>query len=150
MQELFFSGGGEVIGNVGLAVGLGLLLGKFLGIYLFTWLTIKSGLARMPEGMNWKNIAGVSLLGGVGFTVSLFIANLSFSDAYPELLNQAKFGVLCGTIIAGILGYVVLNQVLPKKKKSINKSTKPIFVLQKKFHWLKPLVPSDGTLSFKA
>ena len=112
-----FSGGGEVIGNVGLAVGLGLLLGKFLGIYLFTWLTIKSGLARMPEGMNWKNIAGVSLLGGVGFTVSLFIANLSFSDAYPELLNQAKFGVLCGTIIAGILGYVVLNQVLPKKKK---------------------------------
>ena len=111
-------GGGEVIGNVGLAVGLGLRLGKFLGIYLFTWLTIKSGLARMPEGMNWKNIAGVSLLGGVGFTVSLFIANLSFSGDYPELLNQAKFGVLCGTIIAGILGYVVLNQVLPKKKKA--------------------------------
>ena len=113
-----FSDGGEVIGNVGLAVGLGLLLGKFLGIYLFTWLAIKSGLTRMPEGMNWKNIAGVSLLGGIGFTVSLFISNLSFSGAYPELLNQAKFGVLCGTIIAGILGYVVLNQVLPKKKKA--------------------------------
>ena len=110
-------GSGEVIGNVSLAVGMGLLIGKFLGIYLFTWLTIKSGLTRMPEGMNWKNIAGVSLLGGIGFTVSLFIANLSFSGAYPELLNQAKFGVLCGTIIAGILGYVVLNQVLPKKKK---------------------------------
>lgn len=109
------SGGGEVIGSVGLAVGLGLLLGKFLGIYLFTWLTIKAGIARMPEGMNWKNLAGVSLLGGVGFTVSLFIANLSFSGVYPELLNQAKFGVLCGTIIAGILGYVVLNRVLPKK-----------------------------------
>lgn len=113
------SGSGDVIiGNVGLAVGLGLLLGKFLGIYLFTWLTIKSGLARMPEGMNWKNIAGVSLLGGIGFTVSLFIANLSFSGDYPELLNQAKFGVLCGTAIAGILGYIVLNQVLPKKKKA--------------------------------
>lgn len=109
------SGGGEVIGSVGLAVGLGLLLGKFLGIYLFTWLTIKTGIARMPEGMNWKNLAGVSLLGGVGFTVSLFIANLSFSGVYPELLNQAKFGVLCGTIIAGILGYVVLKRVLPKK-----------------------------------
>ena len=112
------SGGEDVIGNVGLAVGLGLLLGKFLGIYLFTWLTIKSGLARMPEGMNWKNIAGVSLLGGIGFTVSLFIANLSFSGSYPELLNQAKFGVLCGTAIAGILGYIVLNRVLPKKKKA--------------------------------
>lgn len=109
------SGGGEVIGSVGLAVGLGLLLGKFLGIYLFTWLTIKTGIARMPEGMNWQNLAGVSLLGGVGFTVSLFIANLSFSGQYPELLNQAKFGVLCGTIIAGILGYVVLKRVLPKK-----------------------------------
>lgn len=109
------SGGGEVIGSVGLAVGLGLLLGKFLGIYLFTWLTIKTGIAHMPEGMNWKNLAGVSLLGGVGFTVSLFIANLSFSGVYPELLNQAKFGVLCGTIIAGILGYVVLKRVLPKK-----------------------------------
>lgn len=109
------SGGGEVIGSVGLAVGLGLLLGKFLGIYLFTWLTIKTGIAHMSEGMNWKNLAGVSLLGGVGFTVSLFIANLSFSGVYPELLNQAKFGVLCGTIIAGILGYVVLKRVLPKK-----------------------------------
>lgn len=112
------SGSGEVIGNVGLAVGLGLLIGKFLGIYLFTWLTIKSGIARMPEGMNWKNLGGVSLLGGVGFTVSLFIANLSFAGVYPELLNQAKFGVLCGTIVAGILGYVVLNRVLPKKKKA--------------------------------
>lgn len=108
--------GGAVIGNVGLAVGLGLLLGKFMGIYLFTWLTIKAGIARMPEGMNWRNLAGVSLLGGVGFTVSLFIANLSFAGQYPELLNQAKFGVLCGTIIAGILGYVVLKRVLPKKK----------------------------------
>ena len=110
-----FSGGGDVVGNVAIAVGLGLLLGKFMGIYLFTWLSIKSGLVRMSEGMNWKNIAGVSLLGGIGFTVSLFIANLSFAGAYPELLNQAKFGVLCGTVVAGILGYIVLFRVLPKK-----------------------------------
>ncbi|WP_300851936.1 Na+/H+ antiporter NhaA [uncultured Bacteroides sp.] len=110
-----FSGGGDVVGNVAIAVGLGLLLGKFMGIYLFTWLSIKSGFVRMPEGMNWKNIAGVSLLGGIGFTVSLFIANLSFVGAYPELLNQAKFGVLCGTVVTGILGYIVLFRVLPKK-----------------------------------
>lgn len=70
----------------------------------------------MPLGANWKSIAGVSLLGGIGFTVSLFIANLSFAEDYPNLLNQAKSGVLLGTIIAGILGYVVLNMVLPKKK----------------------------------
>lgn len=110
-------GGGNVVGDVSIAVAAGLLLGKFVGIYLFTWLIIKSGLAPMPAGMNWKNIAGVSLLGGIGFTVSLFIANLSFAGNYPELLNQAKLGVLLGTILAGILGYIVLNAVLPKIKK---------------------------------
>ncbi len=111
-----FSGGGDVIGDVSIAVAMGLLLGKFIGVYLFTWLTIKSGLAPMPPGMNWKSVAGVSLLGGIGFTVSLFIANLSFAHDYPELLNQAKFGVLLGTILAGILGYAVLKAVLPRFK----------------------------------
>lgn len=110
------SGGGSLVGDVSIAVAAGLLLGKFVGIFLFTWLAIKSRLVLMPSGMNWKNLAGVSLLGGVGFTVSLFIANLSFAGEYPELLNQAKLGVLSGTIIAGILGYVVLRIVLPKAK----------------------------------
>lgn len=110
------SGGGSLVGDVSIAVAVGLLLGKFVGIFLFTWLAIKSRLVLMPSGMNWKNLAGVSLLGGVGFTVSLFIANLSFAGEYPELLNQAKLGVLSGTIIAGILGYMVLRIVLPKAK----------------------------------
>lgn len=110
------SGSGSLVGDVSIAVAAGLLLGKFVGIFLFTWLAIKSRLVLMPSGMNWKNLAGVSLLGGVGFTVSLFIANLSFAGEYPELLNQAKLGVLSGTIIAGILGYVVLRIVLPKAK----------------------------------
>lgn len=109
-----FSGGSGVVGAVSIAVATGLLLGKFIGIFLFTLLAVKSGLSPMPSGMNWKSVAGVSLLGGIGFTVSLFIANLSFAADYPDLLNQAKFGVLLGTIVAGILGYMALNAVLPK------------------------------------
>ena len=73
-----FSGGGELVGAVSIAVAAGLLLGKFIGIYFFTWLAIKIRLTPMPLGMTWKNLSGVALLGGIGFTVSLFIANLSF------------------------------------------------------------------------
>lgn len=108
-------GSGDIIGNVSIAVAAGLLLGKFVGIFLFTWLAICCKVASMPEGMNWKSVAGVSLLGGIGFTVSLFIANLSFAADYPELLNQAKFGVLVGTVLSGLLGYLVLKVVLPKE-----------------------------------
>lgn len=111
-----FSGEGEVFGSVSIAVALALLFGKFFGIFSFTWLAIKSGFAQMPAGMNWKSVAGVSLLGGIGFTVSLFVANLSFANGYSELLNQAKFGVLLGTIVAGILGYLVLYWVLPRHR----------------------------------
>ena len=103
-----FSGGGELVGAVSIAVAAGLLLGKFIGIYFFTWLAIKIRLTPMPLGMTWKNLSGVALLGGIGFTVSLFIANLSFGVDYPVLLNQAKFGVLTGTVLSGLLGYVVL------------------------------------------
>ena len=95
-----FSGGGELVGAVSIAVAAGLLLGKFIGIYFFTWLAIKIRLTPMPLGMTWKNLSGVALLGGIGF--------LSFGVDYPVLLNQAKFGVLTGTVLSGLLGYVVL------------------------------------------
>lgn len=109
-------GGMDSIGTVTLAVLFGLTIGKFIGLYVFTMLAIKLRIVNMPHGMNFKNLAGVSLLGGIGFTVSLFIANLSFDNGYDELLNQAKLGVLMGTIIAGVLGYIVLNMVLPKEQ----------------------------------
>ena len=97
------------------AVTIGLVAGKFIGIYLFTWLAIKCKLSALVNGMTWGNLAGISLLGGIGFTVALFIANLSFGDN-ATLLSQAKLGVLVGTAIAGILGYIVLAFTLPKKK----------------------------------
>lgn len=110
-----FSGGGELVGSVGIAVAAGLLLGKFIGIYSFTWLAIKIKLTPMPQGMTWRNLTGVALLGGIGFTVSLFIANLSFGADFPVLLNQAKFGVLSGSILSGLLGYMVLRLSLSGK-----------------------------------
>lgn len=106
--------GGIEVGTPTWAVMVGLVVGKFVGIYFFTWLIVKSGLAGMAGGMNWVNLTGICLLGGVGFTVSLFIANLSF-EASPVLLSQAKLGVLSGTVIAGMLGYIVLHFTLPKR-----------------------------------
>ena len=110
-----FSGGGDLMGNVSIAVGVGLILGKFIGIYLFTWLAIRLNISPMPQGMTWANLSGIALLGGIGFTVSLFIANLSFGTDFPVLLNQAKFGVLSGSILAGFLGYIVLSIILRKE-----------------------------------
>ena len=109
-------GGGEPLNfsTLTMAITLGLVAGKFVGIYLFTWLAIKLRLSSLAAGMTWKNLMGICLLGGIGFTVSLFIANLSFGDS-PELLEQAKLGVLAGTLIAGVLGYIVLHFTLPTK-----------------------------------
>ena len=102
--------------GISLAVFVGLLFGKFVGIFFSSWLIIKLKIVPMPTHSTWKSLAAVSVLGGIGFTVSLFIANLSFGVTHPVLLNQAKFGVLSGTALAGILGYIVLYLVLPKKR----------------------------------
>ena len=101
------------IGMLTWAVALGLLFGKFIGIYLFTWLVVKLRLACLGDRMTWTNLTGICCLGGIGFTVSLFIANLSFGNQ-PELLNEAKMGVLLGTLLSGIVGYIVLSLTLPK------------------------------------
>ena len=102
----------ELDGYLGVLAGL--LAGKFAGIYFFTWLVIKMGFAGLLKGMTWVNLTGVCLLGGIGFTVSLFIANLSFGDS-PVLLTQAKMGVILGTVLAGVLAYLVLQFALPKQ-----------------------------------
>lgn len=104
-------GEGELIGVVTLAVALGLIIGKFTGIFSFTFLAVKCRIVEMPKGMDWHGLAGISMLGGIGFTVSLFIANLSFGNA-PDLLNQAKLGVILGTVASGILGYLYLHFLL--------------------------------------
>ncbi len=109
----------DQIQGVTLTVFIALVLGKLIGIFSFTWLSVKSGLLRMPQYMDNKGLLGVSVLGGIGFTVSLFIANLSYADL-PEigatLLNQAKLGIICGSVFAGIVGYLLLSHFFPKDK----------------------------------
>lgn len=103
--------------GISLAVMAGLVIGKFVGIFLFSWATIKLRLAPRPQGANWNMLAAVSMLGGIGFTVSLFIATLSFGggDAHAQsLLDHAKLGIVCGSLLAGFMGFLWLHKALPK------------------------------------
>ena len=105
--------------GISLAVFVGLVAGKFLGIFLSSWAIIKLKIVPMPARATWKSLAAVSVLGGIGFTVSLFIANLSFGNMGPEgaeLLEHAKLGIVMGSLVSGILGYVLLDLFLPKQE----------------------------------
>lgn len=93
--------------NLGLGIIVGLLVGKPLGISLFSWLSVKAGLGSLPAGARWPHIIGLGIIGGIGFTMSIFIALLSFSDQ-PAVTSNAKFAILTGSVIAGILGYTFL------------------------------------------
>ncbi len=104
-----------IVDGISLAVIFGLVAGKFVGIFLFSWLKLR--LAPMPADANWKMMASVSMLGGIGFTVSLFIANLSFGAAeQADILNHAKLGIVVGSLLAGILGFLLLSATLPRRK----------------------------------
>ncbi len=107
----------SIFEGVSLAIILGLVLGKFTGILLFSWLTIKTGLAQMPRHANWHMMASMAMLGGIGFTVSIFIASLSFSAAdaaQNALLSQAKLGIIVGSLLAGLTAFFWLHLTLPK------------------------------------
>jgi NhaA family Na+:H+ antiporter len=101
--------------GISLATMVGLFFGKISGIFLFTWIAIKSRISRMPSGMNWKNLFGLAMLAGIGFTVALFLAGLSYPLG-SEYLNEAKIGVIIGSVFAGFAGYFYLSTVLSEKK----------------------------------
>jgi len=114
---------GSLFTGVAPAIILGLVVGKFLGIFLFSWICIKLKWAPMPDGGTWSQLASVSMLGGIGFTVSLFIANLSFGTGDPymsQLLNNAKLGILVGSVLAGFLGWLFLHITLPKTPQCVD------------------------------
>jgi NhaA family Na+:H+ antiporter len=96
--------------NYTMGIALGLIVGKPIGIWLFSYLAVKLKISQLPEDLNWKSIFGVSFLGGIGFTMSIFITLLAFSD--PEHINNAKIMILISSLIAGIFGLLYLKASL--------------------------------------
>ncbi|MGI6217516.1 MAG: Na+/H+ antiporter NhaA, partial [Coriobacteriales bacterium] len=98
---------GQIVGSpVFLGVFLGLVVGKPLGIMLASFIVVKTRLSSLPEHVNWSHMFGASLLGGVGFTMAIFVANLAL-DA-PEVVMAAKLAILCASVVAGVLGFTFL------------------------------------------
>jgi NhaA family Na+:H+ antiporter len=91
---------------VALGIVVGLVVGKQLGITLFAWLAVRSGISELPEDINWRHVYGVGWLAGIGFTMSLFITDLAFSD--DSLVEAAKLSILVASVIAGGVGWVIL------------------------------------------
>lgn len=102
-------------GALPLGVALGLLVGKPLGIFTFSWLAIKSGVAKMPQGVGIRHIFAVSVLCGIGFTMSIFISSLAFGTEHSTYDTYARLGILMGSTMAAILGYSLLHSSLPKQ-----------------------------------
>ncbi|HUL66562.1 MAG TPA: Na+/H+ antiporter NhaA [Burkholderiaceae bacterium] len=92
--------------HVTLGVAAGLVFGKFIGVSLFSWVAVRIGLARLPSGVEWKHLLGAAWLSGIGFTMSLFIARLAFSDL--ELVERATLGILAGSALSALVGLVWL------------------------------------------
>ena len=103
----------QLSSHVTLGVVGGLIIGKVVGITLFTFILVKTGVCHLPHGANWSHILGVGLLAAIGFTMSLFITDLAFAD--EQLIKQAKLGIISASTIAGLLGYYLLK----KKAKTI-------------------------------
>ena len=100
--------------NIAWGIFLGLLLGKFVGIVAASALAIRLGIAFKPQQLQWSHLGGAALLAGIGFTVAIFIANLSFDAGQTELLEGAKIGIFAASIVAAVLGFAVLRAVKPR------------------------------------
>ena len=107
----------DLFAGVALSVMAGLVIGKFVGVFTFSLIAIKLGIVQLPQGANWKSFASVCMLCGIGLTVSIFIAGLSYSATGENgevLLNQSKLGILCGSTISAVIGCLLLKHNLPK------------------------------------
>lgn len=102
--------------NFGLGIIAGLALGKVIGINLFSWVAIKTGISELPHRSRWNHMIGAGFLAGIGFTMSIFIALLSFKN-HIEMQEEAKFAILIASAVSGILGYIILKSASKRKRK---------------------------------
>ena len=115
-----FSSFNSIVTNpVAIGITLGLVLGKLVGIAGFTWVAVKLGFTSLPQGVNFKHIIGVGLMGGIGFTMSIFIAELGFAHSAENLL-MAKTGILFASILAGVSGFIWLYIFSKTKNSEVN------------------------------
>lgn len=108
----------DLLHPVPLGIAAGLFVGKQLGIFLLCLVAIKMGIARLPEGANWGSLYGVSVLCGVGFTMSLFVGSLAFENMTLDsaVIFDERLGIILGSLLSGILGYIILYLTLPQSK----------------------------------
>jgi len=105
-------GGVSLLHPVPLGIAAGLFIGKPLGVFFFCGLAIKSGMAKPPPGTNWGDLYGVALLCGIGFTMSFFIGSLSFEHAGMNRLFDERLGIIIGSLLSAVAGYLVLRKSL--------------------------------------
>lgn len=91
----------------------GLVVGKPVGIFLFSWLSVTTGLSQLPAGTRFRELAGLGMLGGIGFTMAIFIALLAFRD--PGQIVEAKIAILVASLLSGIFGYLFLSKSLHER-----------------------------------
>jgi NhaA family Na+:H+ antiporter len=99
---------GDFANTVPLGIMIGLFAGKQIGIFVMCWLPVKLGLAARPEGASWRQLYGVAILCGIGFTMSLFIASLAFAESGADYHGAERLGILLGSLASGVTGYLVL------------------------------------------
>jgi NhaA family Na+:H+ antiporter len=116
----------DLLHNVALGIALGLFVGKQLGIFGLCWIAIQLGLTRLPKGISWASLYGAAALCGVGFTMSLFIGSLAFEETGVNLLFDERLGIIEGSLLSGIAGYLILRfslaDVIPSGKSVQTKS----------------------------
>ncbi|MBZ4678478.1 MAG: Na+/H+ antiporter [Shewanella sp.] len=105
----------SLVSPVPLGIALGLLLGKPIGVVLFSFIAVKLRLAELPEGIAWRHIIPVAVMCGIGFTMSMFIASLAFEHGGVVYSDLARLGILIGSMLAAVVGYFWLSKVLPEK-----------------------------------